>query len=49
MFHVNVAKVDWDVAYVATMSEACCKYLFKIFHLFLSIFDFDIAYVSHML
>jgi hypothetical protein len=38
MFNVDVAKVDRDVAYVASVSEACCKRLFKMFHLFLDIF-----------
>ena len=33
-FHMDVAKVDRDVAYVASVSEACCKSLFKMFHLF---------------
>jgi hypothetical protein len=38
LFHV-------DVAYVASVSEACCKRLLKMFQVFL----FDVAYVSHML
>ena len=25
VFYMDVAKVDWDVAYVASISEACCK------------------------
>ena len=25
MFYMDVAKVDWDVAYAASVSEACCK------------------------
>jgi hypothetical protein len=33
-FHMNVAEVDRDVAYSASVSEACCKRLFKMFHLF---------------
>ena len=49
MFYVDIAKVDQDVAYVASVLEACCKRLFKMFHLFLSVFYFDVAYVSHML
>jgi hypothetical protein len=49
MFYVDVAKVDRDVAYVVSISEARCKRLFKMFHLFLSVFYLDIAYVSHML
>jgi hypothetical protein len=43
-----------DVAYIASVSEACCKRLFKTFHLFLDVrcnhFYLDIAYVfTHML
>jgi hypothetical protein len=34
VFHVNVAKIDRDVIYVASVSEASCKCLFKMFHLF---------------
>jgi hypothetical protein len=34
MFHMDIAKVDQDVASVASVSEACCKRLFKMFHLF---------------
>ena len=52
MFHMDVAKVDRDVAYVASVSEACCKRLFKMFHLCQtyvpSTFDLDVAYVSHI-
>ena len=33
MFHLDIAKVDRDVAYVASVSEACYKRLFKIFYL----------------
>ena len=41
------------VAYVAIVSEACCKRLFKMFHLFPDVcckrFDLDVAYVfTHM-
>jgi hypothetical protein len=47
VFHVDVAKVDWDVA---SVSEACCKRLFKMFHLFSNVclqafFYLDVAYV----
>ena len=54
MLHVDVAKVDRDVASVASVSEACCKHLFKMFNIFLdvclkSVFYLDVAYVSHML
>ena len=34
MFHMDVAKVDWDVAYVAMLIHVCCKRLFPMFHLF---------------
>jgi hypothetical protein len=41
-----------DVAYAASVSEACCKHLFKVFHLFSDVcckrLDLDIAYVSHI-
>ena len=35
MFHIDVAKVDQDVAYVAMVVQVCCKLLFPMFHLFL--------------
>jgi hypothetical protein len=31
---MDVAKVDRDVAYTASVLKACCKRLFKVFHLF---------------
>jgi hypothetical protein len=34
MFHMDVAKVDADVAYVAMVVNVCCKHLFQMFHLF---------------
>jgi hypothetical protein len=49
---VDFRKVDWDVIYVASVLEACCKRLFKMFHLFqtyvASVFYLDAAYVSHL-
>jgi hypothetical protein len=37
--------------YVASVSEACCKFLFKMFHLFLNVCynrsDMDVLYVLH--
>jgi hypothetical protein len=56
-FHIDVVKVDGDVAhvaYVASVSEACCRHLFKLFHLFPDVcckcFDLDVAYVfTHIL
>jgi hypothetical protein len=34
VFHVDVPKVDLDASYVASLLDACCKRLFKMFHLF---------------
>jgi hypothetical protein len=34
VFHINVAKVDLDVAHVAIAIHVCCKSLFNMFHLF---------------
>jgi len=34
VFHMDVAKVDQNVAYVTSVSEECCKSLFKVFHPF---------------
>jgi hypothetical protein len=50
VFHVDVAKVDRDIAYFASVSEECCKSLFKIFHLFsrrmfANVFYLDVARV----
>ena len=33
VFHVDVEKVDRDVADVGSLLEACCKRFFKMFHL----------------
>ena len=52
VFHMDVTKVDRDVVYVASVSEACCKRLFKMFYLFQTyvagVFYLDVAYVSHI-
>jgi hypothetical protein len=49
VFHMDIAKVGRDVAYVASVLEACYKRLFKMFHLFqtyvASGFDLDVAHV----
>jgi hypothetical protein len=41
-----------NIAYVASVLEACCKRLFKMFHLFpyvcCNLFYLDVAYVSHI-
>jgi hypothetical protein len=56
LFYIDVAKVDWDVAYVAIVVHVCCKGLLPMFHLCLSgccicfthmlhVFYLDVAYV----
>ena len=34
VFHMDVYKVDRDVAHVAMVVHVCCKLLFLMFHLF---------------
>jgi hypothetical protein len=34
VLHMDVVKVDRDVAHVGIVSDECCKHLFKIFQLF---------------
>ena len=34
VFHMDVAKVNRDVSYVAMAIYVCCKRLFQMFHLF---------------
>jgi hypothetical protein len=34
VLHIDVAKVDQDVAYVAIVVDICCKLLFSMFYLF---------------
>jgi hypothetical protein len=52
VFYIDVAKVDQDVAYVASVLEACSERLFKTFHRFpmyvASVFYQDVAHVSHI-
>jgi hypothetical protein len=53
VFHIDVAKVDRDVAYVAMVVHVCCKLLFAMFYLFFSdaccrCVYLNIAYVSHI-
>jgi hypothetical protein len=47
VLHMDVAKVEWDVTYVASVSNEYCKRLFKMFHLFYVYickhFDLDVA------
>jgi hypothetical protein len=53
IFHIDVAKVDRDVAYVVMVVHVCCNLLFPMFHLFFSdvcskCVWLDVAYVSHI-
>jgi hypothetical protein len=53
VFHVDVAKVDRDVAYVAMAIHVYCERLFQMFHLFFqtyvaNMFYLDVTYVSHI-
>jgi hypothetical protein len=33
VFHMDVVKVDWDVAYVTMVVHVCCKRLSPMFHM----------------
>ena len=53
MFQMDVANVDRDVAYVATVVDVCCKGLLPLFHLCFpaaccKFIYLDVAYVSHI-
>jgi hypothetical protein len=50
---MDIAKVDWDVAYVAMVVYLCCKGLLPMFHLCFGDVCYkcvypDVAYVSHI-
>jgi hypothetical protein len=50
---MSVAKVDWDVAYVAMVVHICCKLLLPMFHLFFqmhvaSVFIWILHMFSHI-
>jgi hypothetical protein len=53
VLHMDVAKVDQNVAYVAMVVHVCCKRLFPMFHLFFpdvcckSVY-LNVAYVLHI-
>jgi hypothetical protein len=51
VFHLDVAKVDRDVAYVAMVVHVCCKGLLLMFHMcfrmYVTSVYLDGAYVSH--
>jgi hypothetical protein len=46
VFHMDVVKVDRDVAYVVVVAHVCCKHLF--FQTFVASVYMDVAYVSHI-
>jgi hypothetical protein len=52
VFHIDVAKVDRDVAYATSVSEACCKAFVQsvssVSDVCCKRFDLDVAYVSHI-
>jgi hypothetical protein len=46
---MDVAKLDWEAAYVASVLKVCCKRLFKMlicFKRILQVFYLDVAYVT---
>jgi hypothetical protein len=53
VFHMDVAKVGQDVAYVSIVVQLCCKGLLLLFHLCFwgvrgKCVYLDVAYVSHI-
>jgi hypothetical protein len=53
VFHMDVAKVDQDVIYVAMVAYICCKLLFPMYHLFFpdiccKYIYLYVVYVSHL-
>jgi hypothetical protein len=52
VFLMDVAKVDWNVAFVAMVAPVCCKRQFPMFYLFFQTYVasvyLDVAYVSHI-
>jgi hypothetical protein len=52
MFHMDVTKVDRDVAHVAMIIHVCCKRLFKnvssVSKRMLQVFYLDVAYVLYI-
>jgi hypothetical protein len=51
VFHMNVVKVDHDVACTASVlsiSDTCCKRLFKVFHLFQTHVASVLIWMLHM-
>jgi len=53
VFHIDVAKIDRDVAFVGMVVHVCCKCLSPMFHLFFSdvcckCVYVDVIYVSHI-
>jgi hypothetical protein len=52
VFHIDVAKVDRDVAYIAMAIYVYCEPLFQMFYFFfgrmLQVFYLDVVYISHI-
>jgi hypothetical protein len=52
MFHMDVVKVDPNIAYIVMAMHVCCKCLFpnvsSTFRRMLRVFYLDVAYVSHI-
>jgi hypothetical protein len=51
MFHIYVAKLDRDVAYIAIVIHVCCNLLFSMFHISIyvaTVFILDVAHVLHI-
>jgi hypothetical protein len=53
VFHMDIVKVDRDVAYVAIAIHVCCKRLFQVFHMFFQthiaiVYYLGVAYISHI-
>jgi hypothetical protein len=49
VFHMDVVKVDRDVAYAASVSEAYCKGSFRLFHYFHTYVTSVVIWMLHML
>jgi hypothetical protein len=46
---MDIAKVDWSVAYVAMIVHLCCKYVFPMFHLFFHMYVVSVfIWMLHM-
>ena len=48
LFHVDVATVDRDVAYIAIVVHVCCKFLSLIFYLFFVMYLLQVFQTSRI-